>query len=185
MSESLILRHCSPTLAGLKTGSLFCCTYQNRQEMQQAVRFWNGRLQHKGLRVLPLRYRKNKALLYFYRPGKLSIDLKNQTAIRLLFERGYSLESPEKSISHLRKRLTEQPDFPHEIGLFLGYPPEDVCGFIENGAANCKCVGCWKVYGNVEDAQKKFALYKKCTAAYCRQYAKGKTVERLAVRTIS
>ena len=37
-------------------------------------------------------------------------------------------------------------DFPHEIGLLLGYPPEDVSGFIENGGKNFLCSGYWKVY---------------------------------------
>ncbi|MBP0060806.1 MAG: DUF3793 family protein [Eubacterium sp.] len=41
----------------------------------------------------------------------------------------------------------------------LGYPAEDVQGFIENETKECKCVGCWKVYGDVEQAQKKFEQY--------------------------
>ena len=41
----------------------------------------------------------------------------------------------------------------------LGYPAEDVQGFIENETKECKCVGCWNVYGDVEQAQKKFELY--------------------------
>ena len=81
----------------------------------------------------------------------------------------------------LIKRMCADEEFPHEIGLFLGYPPEDVRGFIENGAENCKCVGCWKVYGNVEAAKKTFAKYKKCTDVYSRQQANGKSVERLTV----
>ena len=36
--------------------------------------------------------------------------------------------------SRLIKRLNEDAEFPHEIGLFPGYPPEDVRGFIENRA---------------------------------------------------
>ena len=79
------------------------------------------------------------------------------------------------------KRICECDEFPHEIGLFLGYPPEDVRGFIEEGAAKCKCTGCWKVYGDVERAQKLFAAYKKCTAVYQKQHAQGKSIEQLTV----
>ena len=65
--------------------------------------------------------------------------------------------------------------------LFLGYPPEDVCGFMKNKACNCKCVGCWKVYGDEEAAKKKFAQYKKCTQVYSDQWANGTDIERLTV----
>ena len=104
-----------------------------------------------------------------------------ETACHILRERGYITETPERCIVRLIKRMAEYEVFPHEIGLFLGYPPEDVCGFIENKACNCKCCGCWKVYSDAETAQKTFAKYKKCTEVYCSQYANGKSIERLTV----
>ena len=35
MSEELIVRYCSPTLAGMKTGNMFNCTYSDITEMQE------------------------------------------------------------------------------------------------------------------------------------------------------
>lgn len=181
MSEEMLVRHCSPTLAGMKTGNIFTCSFENIAEMRDNIRGWNLMLGKKGLRVLPLRFQNNRALVYVYRPAHLSEDLKHDIACQLLQERGYCMKSPERCILHLMKRLGESDEFPHEIGLFLGYPPEDVWGFIENKAESCKCVGCWKVYGNAEAAQKLFAKYKKCTAVYCAQHAEGKSVDRLTV----
>ncbi len=181
MSEELIVRHCAPTLAGMKTGSMFNCPFKDSAEMQNSIRRLNRLLGKKGLRVLPLQYRNNRALVYIYRPARLSCDLQDSTAYRLLYERGYNMETPGQCVAHLRKRLCECKEFPHEVGLFLGYPPEDVLGFIENRAGGCKCVGCWKVYGDVESAQKIFAKYKKCTDVYCAQLAQGKSIERLTV----
>ena len=68
--------------------------------------------------------------------------------------------------------------------LFLSYPPEDVRGFIEHRDQGCKCVGCWKVYGDVRPARKKFAQYQQCTDCYLRQNARGCPLERLAVQTV-
>ena len=79
------------------------------------------------------------------------------------------------------RRLQGGEDFPHEIGLFLSYPPEDVQGFIENRAQNYKEIGVWKVYGDEEKARKTFAKYKKCTESYCRAFHAGKKLEQLAV----
>lgn len=181
MSEALLVKYCSPTLAGMKTGNLFACSCQTEREMRESIRCWNRRLTQKGLRVLPMRFRDGRALIYVYRPSKLKADLQQSLAERLLRERGYRTETSEMCLTHLVERLGEYTDFPHEIGLFLGYPPEDVCGFIENRADGCKCVGCWKVYGDVETAQKTFAKFKKCTAVYSRLYAKGQSIERLTV----
>lgn len=181
MSEEQLIKHCSPTLAGIKTGNLFVSAYSDTNEMRADIRYWNNRLTKKGLRILPLRFHANRALIYVFRPRQLICDLQDKTACRLLREYGYGTKQPEHCIRHLMKRIGEYTEFPHEIGLFLGYPPEDVCGFIENKAKNCKCVGCWKVYGDAEKAQKIFAKYKKCTDIYSSQYARGRTIERLTI----
>lgn len=160
---------------------MFVCSYSNINEMRSAVRYWNRLLTKKGLRILPLQFHNNRAMIYIYRPAQLSRDLQDKSACRLLRERGYGMKTPERCIVQLMRRISECKEFPHEIGLFLGYPPEDVCGFIEGKKQNCKFSGCWKVYGDAEKAQKIFAKYKKCTNAYYKQYTKGKSVERLTV----
>ena len=68
-----------------------------------------------------------------------------------------------------------------EIGLFLGYPVEDVLGFIENAGQNCKCCGCWKVYCNECEAVRTFARYKKCRDIYKRLWQEGRSVLQLTV----
>lgn len=181
MSEEILVRHCSPTLAGMKTGNLFTCPFPNQLEMKECVRCWNRTLTTKGLRALPMRYSGGRALIYVYRPNKLTEDLQHNLAEQLLRDRGYCTATSGQCIVHLIKRLCEYEEFPHEIGLFLGYPPEDVRGFIENKADGCKCVGCWKVYGDEKTAKATFAKYKKCTDVYCNQYAKGRSIERLIV----
>lgn len=181
MSEDQIIRNCAPTLAGLKTGSIFTCPCPSRRELHDTLRQINNRLSNKGVRLIPLRFSEKNALLYLYRPQKLSKDLSNKTAARLLQRQGYDPARRDHCIAHLIRKLREESDFPHEIGLFLGYPAEDVQGFIEHNACGYKCVGCWKVYSDEESARKRFAQYKKCTSVYCQQWAKGAPLERLTV----
>ena len=45
MSEELLVMHCSPTLAGIKTGNLFSCSFPNEYEMKECVRCWNRMLE--------------------------------------------------------------------------------------------------------------------------------------------
>ncbi len=181
MSDDHLVRNSAPTLAGLKTASLFTCPYDSQEALLDTVRQMNRRLNSKGLRVLPLRFSEKKALIYVYRPRRLSADLSDSAAAQILERCGYDTESCEKCIVRLVQKLRQEKDFPHEIGLFLGYPAEDVQGFMDNNACGCKCVGCWKVYGDEASARKKFDQYKKCTRVYCDQWAKGKDIERLAV----
>lgn len=181
MSEEIIIRHCAPTLAGLKTGEIFHCKYEAESVLQAWVRDLNGKLSHKGLRVLILRCKDSWALVYVYRPGKLQRDIAGEVAAELLWRHGYVYTGPEQCIQHLIERLHADTGFPHEIGLFLGYPPEDVKGFIERGAHACKCVGYWRVYGDEEKAKRIFSLYDKCAEVYMKQFKSGRTIERLTV----
>ena len=64
MPDAMIVRHCAPTLAGLKTASMFTCPFQSREEMNRQVSRLNRRLAPKGIRVLPLRSRGGRGLIY-------------------------------------------------------------------------------------------------------------------------
>lgn len=181
MFEELLILHCSPTLAGVKTGNMFRCFYNSQKELFDDIRRLNRKLACKGLRVIPLRVDDKTALIYVYRPTKLKTDLEHCDAVCILKRYGYTCERPDRCVAELVIRMREQKEFPHEVGLFLGYPPEDVHGFIENHAQCAKCTGAWKVYGDEKKAQKTFAVYKKCTDIYCALHAKGKAIERLTV----
>ena len=147
MSEELVVRQCAPTLAGIKTGSLFSCPCDSPEELRQEVRRINRLLAGKGLCLLPLRFDGSRALLYLYRPSRLRQDLEDAEAVRLLEESGYPCHSAGQCVACLIRRLRESEEFPHEIGLFLSYPPEDVRGFIEQGLPLqvCRTVeGLWR-----------------------------------------
>lgn len=176
-----VVQYCSPTLAGLKTGSLFVCSYAGTADRIE-FRSINRDLSKKGLRFIPLRIRDGRVLSYLYRPEDLKRDLEQPACRALLDDLGYEGLSPEQCLIALREKLQDaEESFPHEIGLFLGYPPEDVRGFIEEEAGACKCTGCWKVYGDEQAARALFAKYDACTACYLRQLACGTTLAQLAV----
>lgn len=181
MSDEFIIRHSSPTLAGLKTGSLFNCPYKDKEELLLSLRSLNRRLVPKGVRVIPLKLFDDKVLLYIYRPSRLEQDLAERETAEWLVEYGYAVDKPGKCVVQLIRRMCDSDIFPHEIGLFLSYPLEDVCGFINRSGEGCKCTGYWKVYGDEQKARRQFAEYRKCTNIYCAQAAKGRSIEQLTV----
>ena len=105
MSEEYLVRHCAPTLAGIKTANLFTCPCRNREKLLSFVRRTNAKLVRKGLRILPLRFSEEKALIYVYRPGKLTSDLSDSRAADILQKRGYCTGSCEKCVGQLAKKL--------------------------------------------------------------------------------
>lgn len=181
MSEEVLVRHCAPTLMGLKTGNMFSCRFATKEEEHHSLTELNRRLGSKGLRAIPLRHLHGATLVYFYRPSMLQKDLHDAQAADLLRSMGYHQESVNLCLAALMKKLRQSEEFPHEIGLFLGYPPEDVSGFIEHKGSGCKCVGCWKVYGDADKARRTFEKYKRCTELCCSLAAKGYRAEHMAV----
>lgn len=180
MSDDIIAKYCSPTIIGIKTGNMFTYCFENDNDRKSNIRRLNKELNCKGLKVVTLKQTDNKSLIYIFRPSRLKKDLENDTAKKLLEHFGYGSTSCGRCIARLITRIKNTDDFPHEIGLFLGYPPDDVCGFIQNKAANYKYCGFWKVYRDEYKAIETFEKYKKCTKLCRSLIAKGKSVEQLA-----
>lgn len=181
MSEELLIKQCAPTLAGIKTGSLFPCPCDDRASLLSDIRRLNRLLVPKGLCLLPIRYRDNQALLYLYRPAGLRRDLESSLAQDILQKAGYRCAGCQRCVAKLIRRFREEGEFPHEVGLFLSYPPEDVQGFIEHRSRDFKCAGLWKVYGDEVKARRLFAQFRKCTEIYCALWRSGSDIGQLTV----
>ena len=181
MPEEILIRQGAPTLAGIKTGSLFPCPCEDREALLSDIRQLNRRLSPKGLCLLPIRFLAGQALLYLYRPAELRRDLRDARVSELLRQAGYEDESCARCVARLACRFRESGEFPHKVGLFLSYPPEDVQGFIDHRAMDFKCAGLWKVYGDQQRAQALFDRFRRCTQRYCDLWQTGLRLEQLAV----
>ena len=180
MLKDTLVAQCAPTLAGIKTGNIF--SVKNTEvSLVEEMRELNRILTKKGLRLIPIQKKDKFTLIYVYRPYFLKRDLNNPEAQRILKGKGYHIGNDNQLVVQLVWHLMNDKEFPHEIGLFLGYPPSDVKGFMESPSEGVKSVGCWKVYSNPEHAKKVFESYKICTDIYCEECRKGKSLENLAV----
>ena len=180
MPDDLIVRTCAPTLAGLKAGNLFAYHYADPQELLATVEAQNRRLNGKGVYFALVKMREGFALVYVYRKNRVEEILTRQEIRSFLAQFGYTRFTLSSCLETLGQRLLGK-EFPHEIGVFLDYPLEDIQAFILNKGANCPLVGCWKAYTNVQEAMRKFNLFDKCTAIYTRQYFAGTDITGLTV----
>ena len=169
--ETVMIEQCAPVLAGLKPAGLFRYETRNRADLARRVAGWNAQLNPKGLQVRVLRgcIATRQYLVYVYRAAKLQTVLADAAVRGFLAREGYRLPEDAADCGALLDQLSlrlccaaEAADFPHEIGVFLGYPLEDVIGFCRHKGEGCKLCGYWKVYGDVESARKSFALFDRC-----------------------
>ncbi|MCI5862343.1 MAG: DUF3793 family protein [Lachnospiraceae bacterium] len=179
--DRYIIEYCAPTLAGMKTGGMFRIKFSSESKMNAEIQNMKNILKPKKVSLTILKSTGTNALIYVFREDKLKNDLKNPDLDNLLDELGYSKGGINTVLRQLKERMTENGDFPHEIGAFLGYPPKDVIGFVKNKGSNCLCSGWWKVYHDAENAKKMFLKFDKCRELYKKLYMSGKTALQLAV----
>jgi hypothetical protein len=150
----ILSKSAAPTLKYLKPASLVC--------LPKSLRIDDIRLKAEGLE-LTLLYKcsQNEAVLIFNRQMLQKI-IDDGEVKAFLAEYSYPVEqSLDLNIEHLKRRLQgffEGNGFAHEVGLFLGYPLEDVRDFIKNDKRHYFC-GYWKVFNNPTRAQKIMDLY--------------------------
>lgn len=179
--EQLLIKYCSPVLAGLKIGNLF--TYnENKILVEEKVFKTNIILNKFDIYIKILKTTQHNSLIYVYRKDKLINYIYDDNIIQFLKKYDYNKFDLDSILNHLKNRIQKNNYFPHEIGLFLNYPIEDVKSFIENKGRNCKLCGYWKVYCDEENAIKCFKKYKKCTNVYNKHFMNGKKLEQLIVK---
>lgn len=178
--------------------------YARRRAFLEAVRYCQRQVSSAGVTIRILAWKRCGALVYVYRPRELAAYLVDRRAAYPLEMEGYRIGNLEACLDELSHRLQDRSnaavkrandgskpcpcsnqacrsEFPHEIGFFLGYPYEDVIGFIENRGQNYLEVGPWKVYANQSQARRTFARYRRCTRIYARAYRYGKRLRSLTV----
>ena len=181
--EAVLVRQCAPTLAGMKPGSIFCFNHSPLEVSRQKVCQWNKQLEPFGLTVQILLERpgSSSVIVFVYRHDRLEQMLSDDAYQSFLAQSGYERTNLDDLLEQLAQRLRTQPEFPHEIGVFLGYPLQDVIGFIENHGRNFTCCGFWKSYGDPAEMQVCFACYRRCIQTYVAMFEQGIPLERLAV----
>ncbi len=180
--EQMLISHCAPTLAGIKPANLFCYRYDSDECMKSIIVECRSLLSDRGLEFFVLRNRHQVCLIYVYRLKELNKIINASDNQKFLLQKGYrNFSDLSEVLALLAQNFANSMHFPHEVGLFLGYPLEDVIGFISNKGENYYQVGPWKVYSDPETAVKKFEKFKKCTMIYKRLFSEGKTLKQLAV----
>ena len=178
--EQCIACHGGPTLAGIKCGNLFRFMVSDWEEFNQDYMKMQASIEKKGVSICVLKVQSNWALLYLYRRKDVCKRLSEPKIHSFMANYGYGTDV-DKAIALLGEKVRATDAFPHEIGIFLGYPLEDVQGFICNNGRKCSVCGLWKSYGEPQAAKAQFQKIYHCMEVYRRAILKGCTLEQLTV----
>lgn len=147
---------CAPLITGCKISNLLMLPAGCYREAEALFR-------GSDLAWFPLRKTGHKMTVLVYHREKLAEYLRKPEIREILKGEGYPEGGPEEALEMMRGRYLDCRDsggeFPHEMGVFLGYPADDVRGFMEHSGQKFLFSGYWKVYSRVEEKKKIFDSY--------------------------
>ncbi len=168
--------NCGITFAGLKPASLFWL----KEEQCGELDYYRKSFAKRKFRFMVVKSAEGRRLFYVFNQNKLEellFDKQNRT---FLHSCGYRYDGIGGALIELKRRLQGDCDFPHEVGLFLGYPLEDVRGFMADARRGvCTECGYWKVYGHLNEKKKIFERYRKCSRCICDKMSSGMSIEEI------
>lgn len=178
--EKIIVTHCAPTLAGIKPANLVSFSKTDYPYLSLIARSYSSLHKDDDLCFEVICECRRHNLLLVYRPSLLKDQLNNPKVISFLIKCGYpDTHSLARILGYLKQRLSCGDSFPHEIGIFLGYPIEDVKGFQKFRGKECKFCGYWKVYGDVASAKELFHRFDQCRDLFTDYIKAGYTISQL------
>ena len=176
--ELQIVLQCAPTLAGLKTSNLLIVPKEQEDKARYVLR-------HSGLLGYRLVYDRNRVIFLVFNRDMLMTYISQKEISEFLAGYGYRTDAFGYSLRCFQERyssyINHRKDFPHEMGIFLGYPLEDVKGFIENEGDGFVLSGYWKVYSNEKEAQGLFEKFDIVKDDMVRMLSKGYSVRDIAL----
>lgn len=145
--EVELAMQCAPLITGMKISNLFSIGLDDYKAMYDI-------LENSGISVYQMGLLDGRVLFLLYQENQLASYLSRKDVAELLTGFGYDNVTPDCILDTCRRRyqkyMLEKKDFPHELGLILGYPPEDVEGFVSQQGKNSLYTGYWKVYKDLE-----------------------------------
>ena len=164
MADEILALYCSQVLGQIKPANLFTISNE-AYDVDYLIKIWNEDFNKIDIYFTLISKRKNTSSIFCFRKANLYKSINSNQTKKYLTSCGYQTNNLDTCIRCLQKKLLAN-SFPHEIGLFLGYPYEDVMGFIENNGKNYLCSGYFKVYKNKQAKLKLFEMYNKVRTEY-------------------
>ena len=163
-----LMLECSEVLAEVKPANLISLVNRTRPCGRNLYQLWQSHHDEIFTRLDVMRFkvlqtRERALLLFCYNPNHMEAHLAHHGIRALLKKAGYDTDlSSEALLAELCRRFEKSDAFPHEIGLFIGYPAKDVAAFMGLVNLPFACQGPWKIYGDPEQSLGLAEQYRCC-----------------------
>ncbi|WMJ79448.1 DUF3793 family protein [Clostridium sp. MB40-C1] len=157
-----ILYSAAPTIAKHKPSYLIIFHNKGKRKLNNIWKIYKEDI-YKELNIsfYELKNSKDSTAVLFYNDFQMQEVLKDEINIKFLKQYGYKSKMSLKQCLFLLKTRYYY-NCPNEIGIFLGYPLEDVIEFMNGNQKKAIIFGYWKVYHNPSYALKIFEKYDLC-----------------------
>ena len=163
--DRLVAQQCGAVFMGVKPAVLFSIRAELANKNDESL------LSHwEGTEMMTMKSHAQYQLVLVYRRNLLEKVISDALVVRMLEDLGYPIRSGVLEILQTLRQRFKEGCFPHEIGFFLGYPPEDVRGFLRYQGKYSKHSCLWKVYGDVKGAMQLSSTYELCRRLYWQRY---------------
>ncbi|WP_236021527.1 DUF3793 family protein [Geomesophilobacter sediminis] len=174
---SFLALECAEVLAGAKPANILSLADKPRPCGRNLYRLWQKHgaelLSKSDLSARVLADRGSSILIIFFRPDTLAGLLQRRDVATVLGKAGYpATQDPDQALGILQSRMTGG-EFPHEVGVFLGYPLKDVVGFMGWGKPRFTCQGPWKIYGDPTPSLQLAETHRACRCLMSSRLAAG------------
>ena len=172
--------HCGPVIAGIKPANLISLGKSEPSVLSAELTRVKKSFAGRSIYFHVLADEPQRISLLVYHRGLMEWQLSSPQVRRFLQSYGYSpTMSVAAMLRRLSQRMREDGDFPHEIGVFLGYPLDDVKAFIQRQGRDFQLCGYWKVYSNLSEATRLFVLYDQARSFFCARVMEGEEIHNI------
>lgn len=175
--DQLLIHYSAPTLCAIKPANLF--SVKEDSFFCETFRSWKSSISSQGLTATTVRRKNGIVLVLVYNASWLKRIISDLNVKKYLLQKEYHETECEGFIRELLHRIENKESFPHEVGIALGYPVEDVIAFESCEGKNCKYCGSWKCYSDVKKAQACESMYKNCSALCSKWFDEGCSLHQI------
>jgi hypothetical protein len=179
--EKFLIYNSSLVIAGIKPGVTVTIKKNKKKLYSSWLQFGSCFMETINLSFVELRESNDSIIIMIYDKIILEDELNKDSHIEFLRNIGYSFNYDVNYYIDTLKSRYKNYHCPHELGLFLGIPFDDVKDFMECTTKKCLLCGYWKVYNDSDKAKKIFNNYDKVKEYTIKNILKGNSSRELAL----
>lgn len=178
--EKFLIYNASLVISGVKPSATITLKKNNENLYDKWIKYGIDFLRNIDIQYVNLRECSNALIILIYNEKQLSNYIFRKENKKFLMQLGYSDKNDINNYLYMLKNRYKEFNCPHELGIFLGFPLNDVMDFMNCKNKKCLSCGYWLVYNNLKEAKETFSRYDKVKEHTVNYILKGDSSHNVA-----